>query len=81
MQLHLQWALFEQKEKGIIMKENVIAKVPCGKLASVTTDCLSLKKIPLASKCYKWSYKIHKIQTEIIKASELAFWSLTSFLL
>lgn len=44
MQLHLQWALFEQKEKGIIMKENVIAKVPRGKLASVTTDCLSLKK-------------------------------------
>lgn len=43
IQFHLQQAVCEQKEKGTVMKENGVAKVPCGKLTHVT-GCLSLRK-------------------------------------
>lgn len=55
------------------MKENGVAKVPCGKLTHVT-GCLSLrKKFSLGSLYYKQASKNHKIQNETIKASKLAF--------
>jgi len=50
MPFHLQWLVFEQKEKGTVMVENGIAKVPCGKPTPVT-GCLSFKKNSLWVPC------------------------------